>query len=94
MLEAISSLISGSRTNLHEATKGLHPETQLKETRLRKYFSFFTFPSKYAYLRELFTDNHQTPANIQHRAIASYFHPLQDSYTHEHMRRILLSPED
>ncbi|MCJ1311505.1 hypothetical protein MMC25_005177 [Agyrium rufum] len=74
--------------------QGITPDTQLKDTWLRKYFSYFTFPTKYSDLRELLTANHKTPANIQHRAIGSCFHLLQDSYTHGHTRRVLLNPED
>jgi len=74
--------------------QGIYHDTQLKDTWLRKYFTFFTFPSKYAYLRDLLTDNHKTPAKIQHRAIASCFHVIQDSYTHGHTRRVLLNEND
>ena len=74
--------------------QGISADTQIRQTWLRKYFTAFSTPSKYTDLRELLTLNHKTPANVQHRALGTCFHLIQDSYAHGHTRRVLLNPED
>ncbi|KAL8690058.1 MAG: hypothetical protein Q9218_004411 [Villophora microphyllina] len=74
--------------------QSITPDTQIKDTWLRRFFTAFSTPNKYDDLRELLTDNHKTPANVKHRAMGSLFHLIQDSYTHGHTRRVLLNPED
>jgi hypothetical protein len=63
-------------------------------SQLRDFFDKSSDPPVTASVRTLITRNHASPAHMQHRAMGSCFHVIQDSYAHGHTRRVLLNPQD
>lgn len=68
--------------------------TSSRGPQLGSFFDAESKPSGDATLRNLLDCHHHSSANIQHRALGSCFHLLQDSYALGHTRRELLNPKN
>ena len=89
LAETKSLILRWMETMYNLAIGTLDPNTQLKETWLNDWFED---PDNYTSVGGLLTHRHKSAANVQHRALGSCFHVLQDSYAIGHTRRELLNP--
>lgn len=71
------------------ATGAMTADTTIQNTPLQ---GWFNDPGHYTTVGGLLTHGHTGPANIQHRALGSCFHIIQDSYAVGHTRREPLKP--
>ncbi|KAL9100764.1 MAG: hypothetical protein Q9163_003896 [Psora crenata] len=69
----------------------VNADTPIQNTWMRDWFND---PAHYTTVGGLLTHGHQGPANIQHRALGSCFHVIQDSYAVGHTRRKPFNKDD
>ena len=73
------------------ATGALDAGTRIQNTWM---LDWFDDPAHYITVGGLLTHGHKGPADIQHRALGSCFHIIQDSYAVGHTRREPLNMDD